>query len=165
MKFKTQKFLGALVVCGCLATLRTQASFEYDFVPDSPTPGVSGSIFLDAASNPNGNISDIVSLNITFNGVNYTEVNLVPDPLHLFALDWDTSTINSMALQLLGVKGILSVTDGSISGGGQTRLTSGTWNAATSVPDPANTSLLFIIALGSLGVWHWLRRSRSVTVS
>jgi hypothetical protein len=164
MKFKTQKLLGALVVCGCLAALRTQASFEYDFVPDSPTPGVSGSIFLDAASNPlpDGSQADIVSLNITFNGVNYTEANLVPNPFSI--LDWDASTITSMGLQLIGVKGILSVTDGTISGGGQQRLTSGSWNAP-SVPDAANTSLLFVIALGSLGVWHWLRRSRSVTAS
>ncbi len=164
MKFKTQKFLGALVVCGCLAALRTQASFEYDFVPDKPAPGVSGSILLDAASNPNGNISDIVSLNITFNGINYTETSLVPDPLHLFSLDWDATTIDAMALQLLGGKGILSVTADGILGGGARQQTSGTWEAP-SVPDATNTTLLFIIALGSLGVWHWLRRTRSATVS
>lgn len=164
MKFKSQKFLGALVVCGCLAALRTQASFEYDFVPDSPAPGVSGSIFLDAASNPlpDGSQADIVSLNITFNGVNYTEANLVPNPLAI--LDWDANTINSMALQLLGSKGVLSVLDGGILGGGATRETSGSWNAP-SVPDTANTTLLFVIAVGSLGVWHWLRRTRSATVS
>jgi hypothetical protein len=164
MKFKSQKFLGALVVCGCLAALRTQASFEYDFVPDSPTPGVSGSIFLDAASNPlpDGSQADIVSLNIMFNGVTYTEANLVPNPLSI--LDWDANTINTMALQLLGAKGILSVLDGGILGGGATREVSGSWNAP-SVPDPANTSMLFVIAVGSLGVWHWLRRTRSVTVS
>ena len=164
MKFKSHKFLGALVVCGCLAALRTQASFEYDFVPDSPTPGVSGSIFLDAASNPlpDGSQADIVSLNIMFNGVTYTEANLVPNPLSI--LDWDANTINSMALQLLGAKGILSVLGGGILGGGATREVSGSWNAP-SVPDSANTSLLFVIAVGSLGVWHWLRRTRSATVS
>ena len=163
MKFKTQKLLGALIVCGCLAALRTQASFEYDFVPDTANPSVSGSIFLDAASNPlpDGSQADIVSLNITFNGVNYTEANLVPNPLSI--LDWDANTINSMALQLIGSKGILSVIDGGILGGGA-REVSGSWNAP-SVPDASNTSLLFIIAFGSLGVWHWLRRSRSVTVS
>ena len=164
MKFKTQKFLGALVVCGCLAALRTQASFEYDFVPDNPTPGVSGSIFLDAASNPlpDGSQADIVSLNIMYNGVTYTEANLVPNPLNL--LDWDSTMITSMSLQLISGLNILSVTDGGINGGGLPRLTSGTW-VPPSVPDAANTSLLFIIALGSLGVWHWLRRSRSVSVS
>ena len=164
MKFKSQKFLGALVVCGCLAALRTQASFEYDFVPDSPAPGVSGSIFLDAASNPfpDGSQADIVSLNITFNGVNYTEANLIANPLSI--LDWDANTINTMALQLLGAKGILSVLDGGILGGGATREVSGSWNAP-SVPDSTNTSLLFVIAVGSLGFWHWLRRTRSATVS
>ena len=145
MKFKSQKFLGALVVCGCLAALRTQASFEYDFVPDNPNPSVSGSIFLDAASNPNGNISDIVSLNITFNGVNYTEANLMPDPLHLFALDWDATSIDTMILSLTGSKGLLSVTADTIGGGGS-RLTGGSWNAP-SVPDATNTTLLFVIAL------------------
>jgi len=163
MKFKSHKFLGALVVCGCLAALRTQASFEYDFVPDSPTPGVSGSIFLDAASNPlpEGSQADIVSLNITFNGVNYTEANLVSvGPF----FEWDSTMITTMLLQLTGAKGVLSVTDTTINGGGATRLTSGSWNAP-SVPDAANTSLLFIIAVGSLGVWHWLRRTRSATVS
>src|ERR1700722_5625926 len=129
MKFKTQKFLGALVVCGCLLALRSQASFEYDFTPDNPTPGVSGSTFLDAASNPltDGPQADIVSLNIMFNGFTYTEANLVPNPFSI--LDWDSSTITSMALQLLGAKGVLSVTDTTISGGGQLRLTSGSWNA------------------------------------
>jgi hypothetical protein len=125
---------------------------------------VSGSIFLDAASNPlpDGSQADIVSLNITFNGVSYTEANLIPNPLSI--LDWNANTINTMALQLLGAKGILSVLDGGILGGGAAREVSGSWNAP-SVPDSANTSLLFVIALGSLGVWHWLRRTRSVTVS
>jgi len=162
MKFKSQKFLGALVVCGCLAALRTQASFEYDFVPDSPAPGVSGSIFLDAASNPfpDGSQADIVSLNITFNGVNYTEANLVSvSPF----FEWDPNMINAMALQLTGSKGVLSVLDGGILGGGATREVSGSWNAP-SVPDSTNTSLLFVIAVGSLGFWHWLRRARSATV-
>ena len=164
MKFKTQKILGALVVCGCLAALRTQAAFEYDFVPDSPAPGVSGSIFLNESSNPtpDGTISDIFSLNITFNGVSYTKGDILSVGTFF---EWDPTTINTMSLQLNGSKGTLSVTDTTINGGGVTRLTAGSWNAASSVPDAANTSLLFIIALGSLGVWHWLRRSRSVTVS
>src|SRR5258708_34494367 len=165
MKFKTQKFLGALAVCGCLAALRTQASFEYDWT-DSSSPGLSVSILLDASSHPllEGSILDIVSLNIVANGITYTKANIVSvGPF----FEWDASTINAMSLQLTTADltiPVLSVQDSTINGGGLTRVVSGTWSAP-SVPDAANTGLLFVIALGSLGVWHWLRRSRSVTVS
>ena len=165
MKFKSQKFLGALVVCGCLAALRTQASFEYDWTGSS-SAAVSGSIFLDAASNPipDGSILDIVSLNIVANGITYTKANLVSvGPF----FEWDASTINILSLQLQTADitiPVLSVQADTINGGGLTRVVSGSWSAP-SVPDSANTSLLFVIAVGSLGVWHWLRRTRSVTVS
>ena len=155
MKFKSH-ILATVLACGCLAAVSAKASFEYDFVADTPTPGVSGSIFLDASSNPTpfGSQSDIVSLSITIGGNTYTEANIVSvGP----AFTWDPTMIDSMALQLSNGTSIVSVLDGGMSATG-VRFVSGSWEAP-GVPDATSTGILFVIGLGALGVWHWLRRS------
>lgn len=155
MKFKSH-ILATVLACGCLAAVSAKASFEYDFTPDNSGTGVSGSIFLDASSNPSpfGTAADIVSLSVTIGGNTYTEANIASVGT---GFTWDPTMIDSMSIQLSGGGNIVSVLDGGISATG-VRFVSGSWNAP-GVPDAASTGILFIIGLGALGVWHWLRRS------
>jgi len=131
MKFKSQipRGLGGVRLHGRPSRAR---SFEYDFVPDSPTPGVSGSIFLDRhQSLPDGSQADIVSLNI----VQWPSATRRPiwyQPVGHFGLG--TLYHQHHALQLLGAKDTFVLDGGSWWRGYREVLRS--WNAP-SVPDSA----------------------------
>ncbi len=165
-------FFAALLVCGCLASFRAQAiSYEYDWVGESPSASYSGSIFLDASSNPvaGGTVSDILSYNITANGINFTGItggNSSIASVGAFFY-WDPTMIDTMDLTITNHAGtvLLSVTDGTISGTGITQV-SGEWDApSTSVPDAAGTLSLFAIALTALGWYSYNLRRQQMAVA
>jgi hypothetical protein len=150
-------FLAALLFCACLTSFRAQAiSYEYDWVGDSPSALYSGSILLDAPSNPlpDGTIADIVSYNITANGINFTGANSGIGSLLPF-FEWTPSTITIMDLTITNLADtvILSLTADATSGTGIPQA-NGEWDAPSSVPDAANTLPLLALALVALGLYY-----------
>ncbi|HEV2437374.1 MAG TPA: hypothetical protein VG077_15390 [Verrucomicrobiae bacterium] len=161
--------LVVLLACGLwLFSSRTAVCgpiYEYDFNPGVGSISINGYLLLDAPSGDSGTAADILSWDLTADGLNWTPSSSYVAPVTLDNnLTWDNSSITSLSIQLVAYTSapwydtemwgpqLLTLWESGVSDGAGGGLTPGAWVGAQSlsptfVPEPSTVALLFELVL------------------
>jgi hypothetical protein len=156
-----------LLACGlwmfsCRTTVGGQI-YEYDFNPEAGSISIHGNILLDTPSGISGSAADIVSWNITADGLNWTPATSYIAPVTIGNnLTWGGSDIMSLSIGLISYTNapsyntemwgpqLLNLWASGVNDGAGGGLTVGTW--AEAVPEPRTSALLLV----SILVFGWI---------
>lgn len=158
-----------LLACGLwLFSIRAAVGgqlYEYDFNPGVGSLSIQGYLSLDAPSGTSGSAADIVSWDLTADGLNWTPTSSYIAPVTSENnLTWDNASITTLSIQLVSYTSapwydteewgpqLLTLWDSGVSDGAGGGLTPGAWVRAPSspltfVPEPPTIALFFGMTL------------------